>query len=151
MQTPGNAFFVCSRNEDYLPSTSKMHLLLICMHLQIEQKGQSVQSPVPDEERPKPDDLAIVMYTSGQSGDPKGVLISHANFVAGMSGIGSRVPNLGWGDPAYVWARLRCADCFTDRPMLLQHIWRLHRVPSSCPRAGTSCRQVSVRVPIINH
>jgi len=95
MQTPGIAFFVCSRNEDYLPSTSKMHLLLICMHLQIEQKGQSVQSPVPDEERPKPDDLAIVMYTSGQSGDPKGVLISHANFVAGMSGIGSRVPNLG--------------------------------------------------------
>ena len=43
---------------------------------------------------PTKDDLAIIMYTSGTSGNPKGVLITHGNFVAGMSGIGQRVTNL---------------------------------------------------------
>ncbi|KAK4121782.1 acetyl-CoA synthetase-like protein [Parathielavia appendiculata] len=34
---------------------------------------------------PKPDDVLTINYTSGTTGDPKGVLITHANGVAGIS------------------------------------------------------------------
>ncbi|XP_071130914.1 long-chain-fatty-acid--CoA ligase 1-like [Mytilus edulis] len=44
---------------------------------------QSLQEPVP----PKPKDLMTVCYTSGTTGDPKGVMISHRNMVANMSSV----------------------------------------------------------------
>ncbi|KAF9426533.1 long-chain fatty acid-CoA ligase [Entomortierella beljakovae] len=39
--------------------------------------------PVP----PKPEDLACIMYTSGSTGNPKGVLLTHANLIGAIGGV----------------------------------------------------------------
>lgn len=43
---------------------------------------------------PKPEDISCIMYTSGSTGDPKGVVLTHANIVAGVGGVTSNVGNI---------------------------------------------------------
>jgi long-chain acyl-CoA synthetase len=48
---------------------------------------------------PKPEDLCCIMYTSGSTGAPKGVLLTHRNVLAAIAGVDVIVgPYLGPGD-----------------------------------------------------
>ncbi|CAL9731954.1 long-chain-fatty-acid--CoA ligase 1 [Monosporozyma unispora] len=40
-----------------------------------------------DPHPPRPEDLSCIMYTSGSTGDPKGVVLKHSNIVAGVAGV----------------------------------------------------------------
>ena len=40
---------------------------------------------------PTPDDIAIIMYTSGSTGVPKGVLLTHRNMMGTLKGFSDAV------------------------------------------------------------
>jgi long-chain acyl-CoA synthetase len=56
---------------------------------------QSAAAPVPASgwttAEVKPGDLAVIVYTSGTTGRPKGVMLSHANIIANLKAIHGRV------------------------------------------------------------
>jgi len=53
----------------------------------------------------KGSDLAMLQYTSGSTGDPKGVMLTHANMLANIRAIGQAV-QVGAGDVAVTWLPL---------------------------------------------
>lgn len=53
----------------------------------------------------KASDIALLQYTSGSTGDPKGVVLTHANLLANMLAIGEAV-QLGPGDVGVSWLPL---------------------------------------------
>ncbi|KAM5564219.1 long chain acyl-CoA synthetase 9, chloroplastic [Rosa sericea] len=61
----------------------------------VEKLGR--ENPV-DPELPLPADIAVIMYTSGSTGLPKGVMMTHANVLAVTSAVMTIVPGIGTKD-----------------------------------------------------
>ncbi len=57
---------------------------------------------------PEPAEIAVIQYTSGCTGDPKGVVLTHANLLANIRAIGEAVQVKPW-DAVVSWLPL-CSD-----------------------------------------
>ncbi|KAM4770715.1 fatty acid CoA ligase Acsl3 [Rhinophrynus dorsalis] len=73
------------------PKTIKVHTIASVQALGAKQLHKQQSFPVAH-------DIAVIMYTSGSTGIPKGVMISHSNLIAGITGMAQRIPNLGETD-----------------------------------------------------
>ncbi|RVE61850.1 hypothetical protein OJAV_G00174530 [Oryzias javanicus] len=64
----------------------------------VREIGSKPEYIAADRRHPQPSDIAVIMYTSGSTGIPKGVMISHGNLIAGITGMAERIPNLNETD-----------------------------------------------------
>ncbi|KAL7851267.1 hypothetical protein AOLI_G00216230 [Acnodon oligacanthus] len=60
----------------------------------VQELGAKPENMAVQRKHPLPSDIAVIMYTSGSTGIPKGVMISHRNIIAGVTGMAERIPGL---------------------------------------------------------
>ncbi|XP_078171188.1 long chain acyl-CoA synthetase 8-like isoform X2 [Carex rostrata] len=74
---------------------SKLSDLAVLPFCEVEQLGKN-NPTLP--RLPESNNIAVIMYTSGSTGLPKGVMISHGNMVSLVAGVRTVVPKIGPGD-----------------------------------------------------
>lgn len=61
--------------------------LVLCSIDELREVGKAQPMDTLDGRRPSPADTALIMYTSGTTGAPKGVVLTHANVVSAIGGV----------------------------------------------------------------
>ncbi|KAB1202267.1 Long chain acyl-CoA synthetase 7, peroxisomal [Morella rubra] len=69
--------------DEYLPSLPSASGVKLISYLELISQGRSGLQPFCP---PKPEDVATVCYTSGTTGTPKGVVLTHANLISSAAG-----------------------------------------------------------------
>ena len=64
----------------------------ISLDVAIGRGQQQPQAPMP----PKPSDLCTIMYTSGTTGDPKGVMLKHSAVICTVRGLTDYLEGMDW-------------------------------------------------------
>jgi long-chain acyl-CoA synthetase len=86
-----------------------------------------------------PDDLATVIYTSGTTGEPKGVKLTHRNFIENSAAVSARTPVTGY----------ELVLEFLPLCHVLERCAGYAYMRLSCPRAYCSARHVAELLPVI--
>ncbi|KAL2317800.1 hypothetical protein Fmac_031676 [Flemingia macrophylla] len=83
--------------DDDIPSDASVIAFdwIITSFSEVERLGR--ENPV-DADLPLSADVAVIMYTSGSTGLPKGVMMTHANVLATLSAVMTIVPDIGTKD-----------------------------------------------------
>lgn len=81
--------------DDDFVSTEGTNSWKIFSYSEVERIGK--ENPV-EADLPLPADVAVIMYTSGSTGLPKGVMMTHGNVLATLSAVMTIVPGLGSSD-----------------------------------------------------
>ncbi|KAH9375907.1 hypothetical protein HPB48_012547 [Haemaphysalis longicornis] len=76
-------YMVGTDTENFKPPATRLKVIPFSS---LDQLGADYKLP---ESAPTADDVAIVMFTSGSLGKPKGVMATHKNLIASMSGFGT--------------------------------------------------------------
>lgn len=104
-------------NKDYLTQADEIGIKLLSFGEVIQNGLFKPQSPV----APVPEDLASIMYTSGTTGLPKGVTLTHANIMSAAAaavliGIELKVDDIhiSYLPMAHIFERLLQVICFSS-------------------------------------
>ncbi|PON76407.1 2,3-dihydroxybenzoate-AMP ligase [Parasponia andersonii] len=74
---------VVGGTDNHLPSLPSISGVKLISYLKLISQGRSNLQPFCP---PKPEDIATICYTSGTTGTPKGVVLTHGNFIASAAG-----------------------------------------------------------------
>ncbi|SCU92053.1 LAMI_0E08548g1_1 [Lachancea mirantina] len=87
--------------------------------IEMGQKARETIQPTP----PKAEDVSCIMYTSGSTGDPKGVVLKHSNMLAGLGGISCNIGRDTINETDRVIAFLPLAHIFELAFELITFYW----------------------------